>query len=45
VTNIPDYLVVNDGVWARGFGAVPLAGFWGQNWEYMAEDSYSHIKI
>jgi len=30
---MPDYLVLDQRVWAQGFGAVKMAGFWSWNWQ------------
>jgi hypothetical protein len=37
---IPDFMVIDDTVWDRGFGAVKLAGFWDSNWKFSSSMSY-----
>jgi len=37
---LPDYMVIDERVWALGFGAVRAAGFWNANWQYDASSSF-----
>lgn len=38
---VPDYVVVGPEGWAHGPGGILAAGYWGNQWEWMAEASYS----
>ena len=39
-SSLPDYTVVDEGVWGNGLGGVLLAGYWGADWEYVLSDTY-----
>ena len=37
---IPDFMVIDNSIWDRGFGAVKLAGFWDASWKFSIDSSY-----
>lgn len=39
---VPDFMVLNGDVWARGFGAVAAAGFWNSTWGFDENQAYTH---
>ena len=39
-SSLPDYTVVDEGVWGNGLGGALLAGYWGADWEYVLSDTY-----
>jgi hypothetical protein len=40
---VPDFMVINEQIWANGLGAVQLAGFWDKNWRFSEDSSYTGI--
>ena len=38
---IPDYMVIDERVWALGFGAVRAAGYWDSEWRLSPLQRYS----
>lgn len=40
---IPDYIVINQKIWAYGFGGVVAAGYWNSAWAYDSYQSYISI--
>ena len=39
---LPDYMVLDDQLWALGMGAVLKAGYWDNEWKVSADQSYSN---
>jgi hypothetical protein len=37
---IPDYIVLDERIWSRGFGGVKLAGYWNADWEFDDKQSF-----
>ena len=37
---LPDFIVVDESVWSKGFGGISIAGFWDSWWQYDESQSF-----